>query len=221
MTILFKPGRRSISLRVLDDGSVQITAPTGTSRKQIESFVSDQSQWIEKQKRKQLGREELETADSIYLFGKKYGKVTLYDPNIPIGFGANENDLVYNVINPETTVNSPEYIKAIERFLKRTAESFILPKTKELTHTYKLSVGKITFRQQKTRWGSCSSEGNLNFNWRLVHFSPRAIEYVIAHELAHLTHHNHSRAFWRLVEKYMPDYKKLQKQFKRFRVNIT
>jgi len=208
-------------MKVLDDGTIQVTAPKRINQNQIKSFLTSQIVWIQKQQKKQLGREELETESSIYLFGKKYNKVVVYDSTISIGFGASKSELIYNAINPETTSSSSEYTNALERFLKRTAESFILPKTKELSDAYKLSVGKITFRQQKTRWGSCSSQGNLNFNWRLVHFSPKAIEYVIAHELAHLTHHNHSREFWSLVRNYMPDYKLQQKQFGKFRVHIT
>lgn len=221
MKIIYKPWGRSISMRVLDDGSLQVTVPKGMNQTQIERFVSDQSFWIEKQRVKQLGREQLETTESIYLFGKKYTKVVLYDEKNPIGFGIHADKLIYNVINPETSLTSPEYTKALERFLKNTAQAFILPKTSQLADTYKLTLGRITFRQQKTRWGSCSSQGNLNLNWRLVHFSPKAIEYIIAHELAHLTHHNHSREFWRLVAEYIPEYKKLQKDFARFRVHIT
>ena len=71
-----------------------------------------------------------------------------------------------------------------------------------------INFNSITLREQKTRWGSCSSKGNLNFNWRLVHYRPEIIDYVIIHELAHRTHMNHSAKFWQLVEKYDPEYRK-------------
>lgn len=221
MQIIYKSRIRSISLKILENGSLQVTAPKGIGQSKVEEFIAAQSAWITKHQNKQMKREELETAESIYLFGKKYNKVIVYDAKLSIGFGVSEKNLVYNKINLDTNLTSPEYTKALERFLKRTAEAFILPKTKLLVDNYALTIGRITFRQQKTRWGSCSTQGNLNFNWRLVHFSPKAIEYVIAHELAHLTHHNHSREFWSLVRKYIPDYKNLQKQFAKFRVQIT
>lgn len=70
-----------------------------------------------------------------------------------------------------------------------------------------LAYGKVSVRDQKTRWGSCSSKGNLNFNWRLV-FAPGAVlDYVVVHELAHLRELNHSRRFWKLVERFSPDYR--------------
>jgi len=65
----------------------------------------------------------------------------------------------------------------------------------------------ITIRDQKSRWGSCSSRGTLSFNYRLIFAPPRVLDYVVVHELCHLTHMNHSHDFWNLVAQVMPDYK--------------
>ena len=66
--------------------------------------------------------------------------------------------------------------------------------------------GRITIREQKTRWGSCSSKGNLNFNWLLIFAPPQALDYVVIHELCHLYEFNHSPQFWARVERYQSDY---------------
>lgn len=74
---------------------------------------------------------------------------------------------------------------------------------KEIGVTY----GRITIRNQRTRWGSCSGRNNLNFNCLLLLTPPEVMDYVIVHELCHLIHLNHSKAFWSTVEHYMPDYR--------------
>ena len=74
--------------------------------------------------------------------------------------------------------------------------------------------GRITIRNQRTRWGSCSSKGNLNFNCLLMLTPPHVMDYVVVHELCHLKQMNHSKAFWDLVESILPDYKKSKKWLK-------
>ena len=69
-----------------------------------------------------------------------------------------------------------------------------------------VTIGWITIRNQKTRWGSCSSEKNLNFNWKLILAPPEVLDYVVVHELCHLKEMNHSKAFWDEVGKVMPEY---------------
>lgn len=81
-----------------------------------------------------------------------------------------------------------------------------------------VTVGRITIRNQKTRWGSCSSKGNLNFNYQLYYLPDELLDYVVVHELSHRRHMNHSADFWEEVEKYCPNYKVYRQQLKKYRL---
>ena len=77
-----------------------------------------------------------------------------------------------------------------------------------------VTYGRITIRNQKTRWGSCSSDGNLNFNFKLFFLPEHLMDYVVVHELAHRIHMNHSKDFWKVVATYCPEYKKCTQELK-------
>ena len=81
-----------------------------------------------------------------------------------------------------------------------------------------VTYGRITIRNQKTRWGSCSSEKNLNFNWKLILLAPELLDYVVVHELAHRREMNHSKNFWKIVEAELPDYRERRRRLKECRI---
>lgn len=89
------------------------------------------------------------------------------------------------------------------------------------SHLIKHPYSTITIRDQKTRWGSCSSRGTLSFNWRLMLAPPGILDYVVVHELCHLEHMNHSKDFWSCVEAILPDYKERRKWLKEHGQELT
>ncbi len=93
------------------------------------------------------------------------------------------------------------------RLRKSEALSLVMKKIAKVNAVYQFPFRKITIKNQKTRWGSCSLKGNLNFNYKIIYLPDRAAEYLVAHELAHLQEYNHSKDFWRLVERAVPDYR--------------
>jgi len=76
---------------------------------------------------------------------------------------------------------------------------------------YKFRYNKISLRNQTSLWGSCTRAGNLQFNYKLIHLPPAALDYVVVHEICHLQEHNHGPRFWSLVAKVIPDYKKIRR----------
>lgn len=116
---------------------------------------------------------------------------------------------------------SPYEIPAYDSLSKREKDEIWAHFMQRLMY-YAPKIGvtfeRVAIRNQKGRWGSCSSKGNLNFNCRLLFVPDRIVDYVVIHELAHRRFMNHSKAFWKEVEKYMPDYKEQKKLLSRFAI---
>ncbi|MDO4940001.1 MAG: SprT family zinc-dependent metalloprotease [Lachnospiraceae bacterium] len=79
-----------------------------------------------------------------------------------------------------------------------------------------VTYNRITIRDVSSRWGSCSARGNLSFSWKIFVMPERLVDYLVVHELSHLRYMNHSREFWDMVQTYIPDYKKIKKEFEEY-----
>lgn len=116
---------------------------------------------------------------------------------------------IQKTIEKETRKQEKKPLYRKEEF-KEIVEKYV----NELVKQTGLVPNKITIKQIKYAWGSCSSKKNITINLELIKYSEQAIRYVILHELCHIKYMNHSKDFWNLVEKYMPDYKQVKKEFK-------
>jgi predicted metal-dependent hydrolase len=108
--------------------------------------------------------------------------------------------------------NHRHYIKH-----KETARELATRKVSYFNEFYKHRYNKIHIRNQKTRWGSCSKQGNLNFNYKILFLPEKASDYIIVHELCHLKEFNHSPKFWNLVAKKFPDYREIKRALRNTR----
>ena len=97
---------------------------------------------------------------------------------------------------------------------KEKARALVNSRLEYFNRFYNFKYRRISIRDQKTRWGSCSRTGNLNFSYRVLELAPTAADYIIVHELCHLREMNHSIRFWSLVSKTVPDYKKLRRELR-------
>ena len=116
------------------------------------------------------------------------------------------------------TLPDPNSDPDVRAAIRATLSTAALTRIRERLNHYAPRIGKVpgrvTVREQKSRWGSCSSKGNLNFNWKLIMAPPQALDYVVIHELCHLYEFNHSPRFWALVAEQMPDYEVWKKWLK-------
>lgn len=97
---------------------------------------------------------------------------------------------------------------------KEAARGLVQRRLQYYNRLYNLSYSRVTIRNQQTRWGSCSKGGNLSFNYRIVHLPAEVADYVVVHELCHLAEFNHSKRFWALVGRSLPNYADLRKRLK-------
>ncbi len=113
-------------------------------------------------------------------------------------------------------------IDDVEKFLahKNKARLLVLDKLDFFNKTYQQKFNRVFIRNQKTRWGSCSSKRNLSFNYKIVLLSERLVDYIIVHELCHLIEMNHSIRFWRQVARIIPDYNKVRQELRAVKIAL-
>lgn len=118
-------------------------------------------------------------------------------------------DWIQKNIEKENKKNQRKAIYTEEKF-----KQIIEKNANELIKITGLTPNKIRIRNIKYAWGTCSANKNITINYNLIKYSEQAIKYVILHELCHLKYMNHSKKFWELIQKYMPEYKQVKKEFK-------
>jgi predicted metal-dependent hydrolase len=116
----------------------------------------------------------------------------------------------FNITIFSTSLEAREFKVILDKWITSFAKKIIERRVVELSTIYGFHFNRISVRNQSTRWGSCSSNKNLNFNWRLILGPKMILDYVIIHELAHTLQMNHSKAFWAIVQNIIPEYKSLR-----------
>ena len=121
-----------------------------------------------------------------------------------------QKDRIQELSGKRHVITEQERADGIQKALKIFPE-----RTAFFAERMGVDYGRITVREQKTRWGSSSQRGNLNFNWKLVLMPQDLLDYVVVHELAHRKEMNHSARFWAIVEQELPDYQKRRNELKK------
>ena len=188
---IIRSKRKTLGLEVRYDGSVTARVPMRASRKIIENFIQEHEGWIIRK------RQEWSLAGNAKVNSK-------------------DRQRGLNVVDPSKVLPVVETGEGKAK-IRHQIEEKVFYYAKFMGVTY----NRITMRNQKTRWGSCSSQGNLNFNNRLLFVPEELVDYVVVHELAHRKEMNHSRAFWNVVEEYLPDYKERRAKLREYHIDTS
>lgn len=190
---------RHYVLCVQEDGSVRVTIPRGGSRAAADRFVREKAAWIERERyRADLRRESERLQDErrVSVHGEEFPVEVVEGPSGPVArFGPFQVALARNARSPRP---------AIDTLLRRLAAEELPRRLMELANDAGRNVAHVTVRGQRTRWGSCSPSGRISLNWRLVQMPPPVRDYILLHELTHLAHLDHSKRFWRELERVCP-----------------
>lgn len=203
--VVKKTDRRSIAIVIAPDGSVTVRAPRHATNAMIERFVTSKREWIENTKEKALktyvARPKTNAhEDGLILFGERIPtrptvrKILRYDA------------IAKEILLPSMT--QKEGSAALGNFYKKIARDYLRARLAHLAKSLGYTVKNFRLSSAQTRWGSCSTRGTISLNWKLV-MAPRAVsDYVILHELTHLDHMNHSKAFWDKLSQNFPGYER-------------
>lgn len=222
--VLIKKNSRSrrIRLRVSPDGKVQITMPSFGSEQKALDFVKSKSDWILKQQQDIKAGLTIFTPETC--FKTKFHSLKIIRVEHPKVSAMVGNGIVQINIPQKYDDQHP----AVQQFIRRVivqvmrqeAKVYLPGRISELARICHLRVENVHVKHVKSRWGSCSSANNINLNLHLMRLPDRLIDYVLFHELAHITEKNHGPRFWHLLEQVCPGARKLDKELKQYHVDV-
>ena len=204
--------RKSVAIYVRN-GRAEVRAPLRVPKKWIEEFIQKKVDWIEKQIEEQRRK-------AAELFALKDGVEILYlgEP-VRICITADNS---CGVVRSEDTLHIPAndlFNRSEDYFytwLEHQARDYITPRAEALARELGLAkrLQKIRLRKTKSQWGHCSSKGVVQYNWLIMLAPAHCVDYLIAHEICHLQHMNHSKTYWALVESVCPHYRESRRWIK-------
>ncbi|MEZ5809994.1 MAG: SprT family zinc-dependent metalloprotease [Rhizobiaceae bacterium] len=191
---------RRLTLRIETGGrGIRVTVPPGVDRDEIDRFVRRHHGWLSERVERLPDRQALKPGMKVPVRGEPH-RIVHVEGKRGITATARQADgpvlLVYG---------DPRHVgRRVADFLKKQAKAHIEPLVVRHASAIGAHARSVRFKDTASRWGSCSAAGNLSFSWRIMMAPPAVIDYLVAHEVAHLKEMNHGAGFWRLCEKLCP-----------------
>jgi predicted metal-dependent hydrolase len=200
---------RRMAIRVFPGGRVEVVVPAGAGLPAVERFVARHRDWAERRAH-ELRQSAPVAADRqpsqvrLELLGREWS----------VEYAAGTRRQVTDIDGTRLRVQLPQLserqvAQALIPWLTRLASHELSQRLRQLAHELGIDYARMSVRRQRTRWGSCSTQGTISLNVCLLFQSPAVVRYLMIHELCHRRHMNHSRRFWALVESLEPGWKTL------------
>ena len=206
--IIRSPKRKTAAIKI-QKGKVFIMVPECLTLATIESLVAKKTRWIKE--KLALQHEIIAIKPKEFVSGETFSYLGRIHP-LKIESGSysaiqlHQDELVVSV-RDKTADNARAIKQMLINWYKKQAESELRNKTERYSKIIGVSPSSVTIKSFKSRWGSCSIAGGIQYNWKIMIAPDQVVNYVVIHELCHILHHNHSPVFWKAVERYCHDYR--------------
>lgn len=193
---------RKLSLKIDSKTKIPtLSLPTFCTAKSAVSFIVEHQEWIKNKLNKIPDAKEFENSEQISIFGKQL--TIKHSPDSRSGVFIKNDELI-------VSGNLIHLHRRVIDFIKKEAGKQFSEISRQKAKLINCKINKVFIKDTKSRWGSCSSLSNINYNWRIALAPYFVIEYLVCHEVSHLAHQDHSADFWQCVKNLYPDYKKGQ-----------
>lgn len=218
-TLIRSTTRRRTTTIAIKDGKVVVRAPQRFPLREIEKFIVEKSDWIKqalgRQQQSALPHKKFVTGELFPYLGELVPlEVKLMQRSRPYVMKKPEGFLLLEPKGMSEKTRDDKLREAFEKWFIRQGQIHLAERVAYYADLLGVEYGHIRVKRVSTRWGSCSSEGNLNFSWKLILGPPIILDYVVVHEVCHIVHHHHQKSFWDLVSTLDKDYRKHRRWLK-------
>lgn len=215
ITVYKRKGSRRVSVRVVDD-KVRVTQPFWVPYAQGIRFAEKHSDWITSQQ----SQRNTPIADGMVV-GKEHYVQFVYGDTLSCRVqGGIVRLTLEHGQTPTTPVVQSKLRLGVKKALVKEAKHYLPERLDRIAQQFGFVYGDVSIKSMRSRWGSCTSQGNISLNCFLMQAPWELIDYVLLHELVHTKHMNHSSAFWQTLEGYMPDYRQRRKTLRQLQATV-
>lgn len=210
--IRYSKNRRTVQIRIVSAGHVLVIAPAGLPREKIEQILHGRQLWIARHMKKLAliqanpANKTLGHGATLLFQGAAHVLLLTGDGGANPYVSRTEGAVTVHLDRLVGEEDDPDVRRLLLQWFFTEAAKKLNERTRYWSGLTGLAPQRLGLRDQKTRWGSCSSRGGINFNWRIIMAPPSVLDYLVVHELCHLRHPNHSPAYWREVAQWVPDF---------------